>query len=318
MGWRSTEKSSFIRHLKPLLAAGLLLALLPLASTAGDTWKCTTADGGVAYVNNHPADYKKCKKILVPGYSTSSRAQTKTKAGTWQYHESRANEAPPAVPVVAAGKSGRKQSGTRVVKGAVYRIQRKDGVSEYTNIRPRGKGKGVALLFHYIATCRACDVHSPTDWDTVPLKLGKYAAQITRAASDYGVDSSLLRALIHAESGFDPQALSHKGAQGLTQLMPATATSLGVSDAFDPNQNIRGGARYLASLLKTFNGDVRMATAAYNAGPGAVKKYHGVPPYAETKVYVDRVGLLARRYRAAEGGMATGAGNSTAAVTAAQ
>ncbi len=294
------EKTSFIKYMSPVLAIGLVLVMLvPGTVRASGTWKCTTADGGVAYVNNHRSDYSHCKAISVPASGPASGLSTaspkRPTAGAWQYHESRADEQPPAAPKAAA----KHKSGTRIVKGAVYRIRRKDGVSEYTNIRPRGHGKGVSLLFHYIATCRACDVHSDTDWATVPLKLGKYAAQISKAASDFGVDRSLLRALIHAESGFDPQALSHKGAQGLTQLMPATAAEMGVSNAFDPGQNIRGGARYLASLLKTFKGDARLATAAYNAGAAAVRKYGGVPPYAETRVYVDRVGLLARRYRAA-------------------
>ena len=159
-------------------------------------------------------------------------------------------------------------------------------------------------------------MHSDIDWANVPLKLGKYAAQISAPPATIGVDRSLLRALIHAESGFDPQALSQKGAQGLTQLMPDTATSMGVDDAFDPAQNIRGGARYLASLLKTFKGNVRLATAAYNAGAAAVRKYGGVPPYAETQVYVDRVGLLARRYRAAEGGLAAAPAQASAAAAA--
>jgi soluble lytic murein transglycosylase-like protein len=109
----------------------------------------------------------------------------------------------------------------------------------------------------------------------------------------------LLRAIIHAESGFNPRALSYKGAQGLMQLMPATAFELGVGDAFDPAQNISGGARYLAILLHDYHGDVKLAAAAYNAGAGAVAKYGGVPPYAETEVYVKRVALLYQRYRKA-------------------
>jgi soluble lytic murein transglycosylase-like protein len=87
-----------------------------------------------------------------------------------------------------------------------------------------------------------------------------------------------------------------KGAQGLMQLMPSTANDMGVLDAFNADDNIRGGARYLAFLLKSFNGDERLAAAAYNAGPGAVQRYNGVPPYAETEVYVQRVGELRKRY----------------------
>jgi soluble lytic murein transglycosylase-like protein len=110
------------------------------------------------------------------------------------------------------------------------------------------------------------------------------------------VDEALIRAIIHAESAFNPHAMSLKGAQGLMQLMPGTASNMGVLDAFDPAQNIRGGARYLGLLMKNFNGDVRLAAAAYNAGPSAVQHYNGVPPYAETQVYVQRVGELLQRY----------------------
>ncbi len=307
----ATRKLSVINYMGPLLMLGFLLLWSPLASHAAGTWKCTTADGGVAYVNNHLSDYAQCARISVPGL-VEPQSSSPAPKGAWQYRETRATEKPPQAPKQVA-----KANNTRVVRGAVYRVRRDDGVSEYTNIRPRDKGSKVAVLFHYIATCRACDVHSPIDWAMVALKPGKYAMQIAKAATDYDVDSSLLRALIHAESGFDPQALSHAGAQGLTQLMPATATSMGVSDVFDPDQNIRGGARYLAGLLKTFKGDVRLATAAYNAGPGAVKKYGGVPPYAETQVYVDRVGLLAKRYRAAGGGSPIIQPGATGAVTAA-
>lgn len=313
MAWLATEKSSFINYMSPFLAMGLMFLLWPAGAHAGGTWKCTTADGGVAYVNNHLSDYKHCARISVPGLSASTAASTTAPTGTWQYQETRASEPAPAAPK----RSSKPKAKTRVVKGAVYRIRRGDGVSEYTNVRPKGTRTGFDLLFHYIATCRACDVHSSVDWATTPLKLGKYAAQINKAAKEYSVDGSLLRALIHAESGFDPQALSHMGAQGLTQLMPATATSMGVSNAFDPGQNIRGGARYLSGLLKTFKGDVRLATAAYNAGPGAVRKYGGVPPYAETQVYVDRVGLLAKRYRAAGSGGVIVQPSGVGAVTAA-
>ncbi|MGB2788164.1 MAG: lytic transglycosylase domain-containing protein, partial [Dokdonella sp.] len=118
-------------------------------------------------------------------------------------------------------------------------------------------------------------------------------------ATDYGVDAALLRAVIHAESAFNPMAVSAKGAQGLMQLMPGTANDLGVADAFDAQQNIRGGAQYLAQMLREFDGDERLATAAYNAGPGAVQKYENVPPYAETQVYVERVATLKERYRKA-------------------
>lgn len=185
----------------------------------------------------------------------------------------------------------------RVLRGAVYKVARTNGITEYTNIRPRGAS--FAVLFTYIATCVACDIHSTIDFARTALNLDAYKDDIAAAAADYGVDRSLLRAVIHAESAFNPMALSNKGAQGLMQLMPDTADDLGVTDAFDTSQNIRAGARYLAQLLKSFNGNTQLATAAYNAGPGAVMKYRGVPPYQETQVYVQRVETLRDRYKKA-------------------
>lgn len=112
---------------------------------------------------------------------------------------------------------------------------------------------------------------------------------IAGAANKHGVDPALLESLVQAESDFNPHIVSNKGAMGLTQLMPETARSLGVSDPMDPAQNLDGGAKYLAGLLKRFNGDERLALAAYNAGPGAVQKYNGIPPYRETQNYVTKI-----------------------------
>ena len=116
---------------------------------------------------------------------------------------------------------------------------------------------------------------------------------IAQAAERYGIRPALLEALIQQESGFNPDAVSRAGAQGLTQLMPGTAAGLGVSDPFDPEQNIMGGARYLRMQLDRFNHDETLALAAYNAGPGAVQRFHGIPPYAETRNYVRSVLTLA-------------------------
>jgi soluble lytic murein transglycosylase-like protein len=181
-------------------------------------------------------------------------------------------------------------------RGAVYRVVQKNGTVLYTNVASLAKGHDAKMLFTYIVECYACNVHSKVDWNTVPLHLAAYGDDIRSAAKLSGVNAALLRAIIHAESGFNPRALSYKGAQGLMQLMPGTAFELGVGDAFDPAQNISGGARYLASLLHDFHGDVKLAAAAYNAGAGAVTKYGGVPPYAETQVYVKRVAVLYQRY----------------------
>lgn len=123
-----------------------------------------------------------------------------------------------------------------------------------------------------------------------------FAAEIESASTRYGIDPSLLTGLIRAESNFDPDAGSPAGAQGLTQLMPETARSLGVTDPTDPAQSIDGGARFLSEQLRAFGGDPELALAAYNAGPGAVQQYGGVPPYAETQAYVKRVLGYAAEY----------------------
>ena len=146
-------------------------------------------------------------------------------------------------------------------------------------------------------SCFACSPSSPINWKATKLYFQEYAEPIERAARDFGVETALLRAVVHAESGFNPHARSGKGAMGLMQLMPSTARDLGVLDAMDPGHNIRGGAQYLANLLQRFRGDVSLATAAYNAGPQAVQKYAGIPPFAETQVYVQRVKILHQRYR---------------------
>ena len=127
----------------------------------------------------------------------------------------------------------------------------------------------------------------------------QYDSLIQQAARDQGVDPALLKGLVQAESGFNPNAVSSVGAQGLTQLMPSTASGLGVTNPFDPLQSLEGGARFLAGALKRFGGNQELALAAYNAGPGAVEKYGGIPPYAETQAYVPRVLGYAAQYRAA-------------------
>jgi len=118
---------------------------------------------------------------------------------------------------------------------------------------------------------------------------GDFASLINQAAQKYNVNPGLVQAVVKAESNFNPSAVSSAGAQGLMQLMPSTAAGLGVTNALDPAQNIEGGVKFLSQLLTHYNGNVSLAVAAYNAGPGAVDKYNGVPPYAETQTYVSRV-----------------------------
>ncbi len=118
---------------------------------------------------------------------------------------------------------------------------------------------------------------------------GDFSALINQAAKKYNVNPALVKAVVQAESNFNPAAVSSVGALGLMQLMPATAAGLGVTNALDPAQNIEGGVKFLSQLLTHYNGNVRLAVAAYNAGPGAVDSYNGVPPYQETQTYVNRV-----------------------------
>ncbi|HSR64615.1 MAG TPA: lytic transglycosylase domain-containing protein [Xanthomonadaceae bacterium] len=130
-------------------------------------------------------------------------------------------------------------------------------------------------------------------------RLDAYAAQFRAAARRSGVEDAWLRAIAHAESGFDPGARSPRGAQGLMQLMPEVARAYGVADPYSPTQSIDGAARHLHGLMRRYNGDLALVAAAYNAGTGAVARYRGVPPYAETQAYVGKVQALYARYRSA-------------------
>jgi len=121
---------------------------------------------------------------------------------------------------------------------------------------------------------------------------------VSANAATWNVDPSLIKAIIANESGFNANATSGAGAQGLMQLMPGTASGLGVTDSYDPAQNVWGGTRYVRGLLDRFGGNVELAVAAYNAGPGAVEKYSGVPPYAETQNYVQNVLASYEKYKA--------------------
>ena len=167
------------------------------------------------------------------------------------------------------------------------------GTTSFSDIAP---SKGAYAI--YSPSCYACSVTSNIDWHATQLHLDAYGDEINAAALAFRMEPALVRAVIHAESGFNARARSKKGAMGLMQLMPGTALDLGVVDALVPSQNIRGGVQYLATLMARFHNDVALATAAYNAGPGAVQKHAGVPPYAETQVYVQRVKILHQRYKA--------------------
>lgn len=128
-------------------------------------------------------------------------------------------------------------------------------------------------------------------------RLDMYPKQFKAAAKATGVDDAWLRSIAHAESGFDPDALSPKGAQGVMQLMPDVSKEYGVVDPYSATESINAGARHLKALLKRYNNDLTLVAAAYNAGIGAVTRYKGVPPYAETQAYVEKVQALHQRYR---------------------
>ncbi|MGE5167140.1 MAG: lytic transglycosylase domain-containing protein [Deltaproteobacteria bacterium] len=276
-------------------------ALACVSAQAGSVYRCQGPNGQTAFTNR-PGTFTQCHEVA--SYADKKPAPV---AEDGKPHSEYRSEAAPssraAESGVAAAAEPKPQAtddgAIQVHRGAVYKVVKANGVTEYTNIRP-STGATYRVLFTYMATCYACNVHSKLNWGSIPLNLDAYGEEIAAAAKEYKIDPSLLRAVIHAESAFKRYAVSDKGAQGLMQLMPGTAADLGVADPFDAGQNIRGGADYLAQLLKQFNGDEQLATAAYNAGAQNVQKYKGVPPFDETQVYVQRVATLHKRYRAAE------------------
>ncbi len=135
----------------------------------------------------------------------------------------------------------------------------------------------------------AAPVTSQTSNHTAKLTPVDLREMLVRAGTEHNLDVDLLASVVKAESDGNARAVSHAGAQGLMQLMPDTAAGLGVQDSFQPEQNVRGGSTYLDSLLTKYHDNLAMALAAYNAGPDAVDKYHGIPPYSETRAYVARV-----------------------------
>jgi len=185
----------------------------------------------------------------------------------------------------------------------IYRYVDSSGVEHYTNIQPRGRGWQRVLRGRDNArTGRGTARRSFSGPDAERLR--RYDAHIREAALLYVLPEQFIRAVMRVESGFYPEAVSHKGAMGLMQLMPATAAAMGVLDPFDARQNILGGARFLRVLANRFGGDLVLTIAAYNAGEGAVNKYGGIPPYAETRRYVQRVLTHYYAYRAAPAGQA--------------
>ena len=291
----------------------ILLALMFLSgpAMAGTVYRCVGADGVPNYTSKR-ASNAVCKAVARSADRVSSFSPKAATAATTPAPPAAAPAGAGAAPGAAAGKqvvfqttavgtaapaAPRPAAGARVLTGAVYRYT-KDGVTHYTNVRPRGVPTA-KMLFSYVETCFACGALPGVDFGKVGLNTSAYAAEIHTAATQYGVEEAIVRAIIHAESAYRANAVSRAGAQGLMQLIPATARRFGVADSFNPGQNIAGGVQYLAFLLKRYNSNLTLAAAAYNAGEGAVDRNGGVPPYAETQRYVQRVGQLADRYRTA-------------------
>lgn len=300
-------KAPGITHWPWLVAVFCLAAMLPWAGTAeaGVLYRCTDKTGTTAYTSS-TVGYRNCR--LVGNFPAEKSAAPEVPANTpanqaVEFRSAPGEAEPKAVPASETPSA-------QVKRGAVYKYQR-NGVTHYTNRRPAGQRAQV--LFTYIETCFACSAAPGLDFNSVGLNLDAYTAEIATAASTHGVDEALVRAIIHAESAFNPNAVSRVGAQGLMQLMPATATRFGVTDAFEPGQNISGGTQYLAWLSNRFSGDLRKIAAGYNAGEGAVDRYDGVPPYQETQLFVERVGILRERYQKELAGREAAPGPATAA-----
>lgn len=285
------------------LAIVCLLATAP--AVAGTVYRCESADGVPSYVSKRVPG---AQCTVVSRYRPGRARAGATKSAPVQAPAAPATSAaaaPPPAPAAAAGpqapSTALRPGGRRLVQGQVYAYI-KDGVRHYSSRPPKGTANvsGMRTIrYSFMETCYACAPLPGVDFGRVRLNTAAYRDEIATASREFGVDEAIVRAIIHAESAYNPNAVSRVGAQGLMQLMPATARRFGVANAFDAAQNIRGGVRYLAWLLKRFDGNLTLAAAGYNAGEGAVDKYGGVPPYRETQRYVQRVAQLAERYRSA-------------------
>jgi len=180
------------------------------------------------------------------------------------------------------------------INGTLYERQQ-DGKTVYST---RNLPGSTPVLKFFVQTPPGSPAHEGLGKVSKP-RLDMYAKEFKSAARKTKVDDAFLRAIAHAESGFDERATSAKGAQGVMQLMPGTAHELGVADPYAHEQSISGGARLLQRLLALYKGDYGKAAAAYNAGVGAVAKYGGIPPYRETVDYVQKVTALHAAYRSA-------------------
>ncbi|MGH8049213.1 MAG: lytic transglycosylase domain-containing protein [Arenimonas sp.] len=293
----------------------LLILLFGWAATAdaGNLYRCVGSDGIPNYTSKKvagsscvvvaktaPQQYSPPPPQAVPAATVTPTSNAKVET----------TDTPAATVLTAASAPQAANASTgstpkflRMGQSTTYSYTDQNGIKNFSNRRPKGVSNVVAIKTEYAIfsqpSCYACAVPTSVSFGSLRLNTNAYAAEIKAASLAYGVEEAIVRAIIHAESAYRPHVQSNKGAQGLMQLIPATARRFGVNDSFDPGQNINGGVQYLSWLLRRYQQDLTLAAAAYNAGEGAVDRYGGVPPYKETRLYVARVGQLAERYRKA-------------------
>jgi len=287
-----------------IIALGLSLAS-PVQ--AGALYRCVGADGIPNYSSRKVAG-STCKVVAntpaAPARPKAAPASLPGAAAATPVSSRQATS--PSGPPAATAAPKKQPRFVGMGASTTYAFIDENGVRNYSSKRPPGVGNVTVTRTEYpifaMDACYACGLAAGVNFGAVRLNTQAFQSEIQLAARRHGVDEALVRAIIHAESAFRSNARSHKGAQGLMQLIPATASRFGVSDPYDPAQNISGGVQYLAWLLKRYRQDTTLAAAAYNAGEGAVDRNGGVPPYAETQRYVVRVGQLLERYRTALAG----------------
>lgn len=181
----------------------------------------------------------------------------------------------------------------------IYTRTDENGIVHFTNQRPSGRHRNQFKVYMKTPPMRKVrlGVVPIAPRSTDPARYSRYDVSIKEAARTFSVPEAFIRAVIRVESDYDPRVVSHAGAEGLMQLMPATAKRMNVDNSFDPHDNIMGGSRYLRYLANMFGGDMVLTIAGYHAGEGAVMKYSGVPPYSTTHGYIKRVLMFYHKYK---------------------